>query len=112
MPRSGVPSLTQRVVRGAKHVSSFTRIVIIFNPGSTGNAARLADELRDELVRRLPDVPLELRPTEYAGHARELARKAAGTGRPLLVSVSGDGGYNEVVDGVMQAGNDQAVTAV
>jgi diacylglycerol kinase (ATP) len=28
------------------------------------------------------------------------------------VSVSGDGGYNEVVDGVMRAGNDQAVCAV
>jgi diacylglycerol kinase (ATP) len=28
------------------------------------------------------------------------------------VSVSGDGGYNEVVDGVMQAGNGQAVCAV
>jgi len=28
------------------------------------------------------------------------------------VSVSGDGGYNEVVDGVMQAGNDNAVCAV
>ena len=34
------------------------------------------------------------------------------TGRPLLVSVSGDGGYNEVVDGTMQAGNDAAVCAV
>jgi len=26
-------------------------------------------------------------------------------GRPLIVSVSGDGGHNEVVDGVMQSGN-------
>jgi diacylglycerol kinase family enzyme len=57
-------------------------------------------------------VPLELRPTQHAGHARNLARTAAATGRPLLVSVSGDGGYNEVVDGVMQAGNDEAVCAV
>ncbi len=29
-----------------------------------------------------------------------------------MVSVSGDGGYNEVVNGVMQAGNDRAVAAV
>ena len=28
-------------------------------------------------------------------------------GEPLVVSVSGDGGYNEVVNGVMQAGNDR-----
>jgi diacylglycerol kinase family enzyme len=51
-------------------------------------------------------------PTEHAGHARDLAREAAGSGRPLIVSVSGDGGYNEVVDGVMQAGNPDAVCAV
>ena len=34
------------------------------------------------------------------------------TGSPLIVSVSGDGGYNEVVNGVMDAGNDRAVCAV
>ena len=93
-------------------MSPFDRIVIIFNPQSTGNAPRSAEELRAELARRLPSVPLDLSPTQYAGHARELAREAAGTGRPLLVSVSGDGGYNEVVDGVMQASNTQAVCAV
>ena len=55
---------------------------------------------------------MHLCPTERAGHARELAAQAAATGRPLIVSVSGDGGYNEVVDGVMQAGNPNAVCAV
>jgi diacylglycerol kinase family enzyme len=93
-------------------MSQFDRIVIIFNPHSTGNAPRSAEELRDELARRLPTVPRELCPTRHAGHARELAREAAATGRPLLISVSGDGGYNEVVNGVMDAGNDRAVCAV
>jgi diacylglycerol kinase family enzyme len=93
-------------------VSSFDRIVIIFNPHSTGNAPRSAEELRDELAHRLPGVPLELSPTQHAGHARDLAREAAARGRPLVVSVSGDGGYNEVVNGVMDAGNDRAVCAV
>ena len=93
-------------------MSPFDRILIIFNPHSTGDAPQSAEELRAELARRLPGVPLEMCPTQYAGHARELAREAAGTGRPLLVSVSGDGGYNEVVDGVMQAGTDRAVCAV
>jgi diacylglycerol kinase (ATP) len=93
-------------------VSPFDRIVLVFNPHSTGDAAASAEELRAELARRLPAVPLELRPTQHAGHAREIAREVAATGRPLLVSVSGDGGYNEVVDGVMQAGNDRAVCAV
>lgn len=93
-------------------MSPFDRIVIIFNPQSTGDAPRSAEDLRAELARRLPAVPLDLCPTRHAGHARDLAREAAGRGRPLVVSVSGDGGYNEVVDGVMQAGNDQAVCAV
>jgi diacylglycerol kinase (ATP) len=93
-------------------VNPFDRIVIIFNPHSTGNAPESAEELRDELAHRLPAVPLELSPTQHAGHARDLAREAAVSGRPLVVSVSGDGGYNEVVNGVMDAGNDRAVCAV
>ena len=90
----------------------FDRIVVIFNPQSTGEAPQLAEQLRADLAQRLPDMPVQLCPTEHAGHARELAREAAGTGRPLMVSVSGDGGYNEVVDGVMQAGNPEVVCAV
>src|SRR3712207_1630024 len=93
-------------------VTPFDRIVIIFNPNSTGDAPGLAEELRADLAGRLPAVPVELCPTRYAGHARDLARDVARTGRPLLVSVSGDGGYNEVVDGVMQAGDSEAVCAV
>lgn len=90
----------------------FDRVVLIFNPASTGNASARAEELRAELARRQPDLPVTLQPTEHAGHARDLALDAARTGRPLLVSVSGDGGYNEVVDGTMQAGNDAVVCAV
>ena len=90
----------------------FDRITVIFNPQSTGPAPQRAEELKNTLADRLPDVPLHLRPTERAGHARELAAQAAATGRPLIVSVSGDGGYNEVVDGVMHAGNPNAVCAV
>ena len=90
----------------------FDRVVLIFNPASTGDASALAAELCAELQRRQPDLPVTLQPTKHAGHARDLARDATRTGRPLLVSVSGDGGYNEVVDGTMQAGNDAAVCAV
>lgn len=90
----------------------FDRVVVIFNPHSTGDAPALAEELQADLAERLPDLPVRLEPTQYAGHARVLAGEAAATGRPLIVSVSGDGGYNEVVDGVMKAGNDRAVCAV
>lgn len=94
-------------------MTPFDRVVVIFNPNSTGEAPAMAAELRDGLSARLPGLAVDLAPTEHQGHARDLARTAAtAAGRPLIVSVSGDGGYNEVVDGVMKAGNTDAVTAV
>lgn len=91
---------------------SIDRVVLIFNPNSTGDAEKSAGELRDQLASRAPELPVSLVPTEYAGHARELAADAARTGSPLVVSVSGDGGYSEVVDGMMRAGNPAAAAAV
>jgi diacylglycerol kinase (ATP) len=90
----------------------FDRVVLIYNPNSTGEAEGRARELHEELHRRLPGTDVRLLPTEHAGHATDLARETAATGSPLVVSVSGDGGYNEVVNGVMQAGNARAVSAV
>ena len=48
-------------------MSPFDRIVIIFNPHSTGDAPRSAEELRSELAQRLPDVPLQLSPPSTPG---------------------------------------------
>ena len=93
-------------------MAAFDRIVVIFNPQSTGDAPELARKLEAELAKKLPGTPVELKPTDHAGHARDLAREACATGRPLIVSASGDGGYNEVVDGVMAAGNPDVVCAV
>lgn len=93
-------------------MSRFDQIVVIFNPRSTGEAPRLAAELRADLADRMKEMPVVLCPTERAGHARELAADAAKTGSRLIISVSGDGGYNEVVDGVMRAGNKNVVCAV
>ncbi|MDQ0028452.1 diacylglycerol/lipid kinase family protein [Arthrobacter bambusae] len=93
---------------------TFESIVIIFNPNSTGDARRLAEELHAELEDLLSyPVDIRLQPTAHAGHAVELARDAvSGGGDVLVVSASGDGGYNEVVNGVMQGGNPRAVCAV
>lgn len=91
---------------------SFDRVILIFNPNSTGDAKDKAAELQNELSVRLPELPVELAATQRAGHARDLARDAARSGDPLVVSVSGDGGYNEVVDGVMASGSQNAVCAV
>jgi len=93
-------------------MNSFDQIVIIFNPNSTGDGPQLAKDLAAELKIALGNTPLKLVETKHAGHAIELAREAASEGSPLVISVSGDGGYNEVVNGVMASGNDDATAAV
>jgi diacylglycerol kinase family enzyme len=90
----------------------FDAVEIVFNPNSTGNAPQRAQELADELAERDPGLPVTLRPTERAGHGREIARDAARARKTLVVSVSGDGGYNDVVNGLMDAGVDQRYAAV
>ena len=90
----------------------FDAVEIVYNPNSTGNATERAQELADELAKRAPDLPVTMRPTERAGHGREIARDAARNGRPLVVSVSGDGGYNDVVNGLMDAEVDEVFAAV
>jgi diacylglycerol kinase (ATP) len=69
----------------------FDWIVLIYNPVNRRDPLTLAESMRKELDRRLPDVPAASQATQHAGHARELASSAAATGRPLIVAVSGDG---------------------
>jgi hypothetical protein len=97
-------------VRVAEPIDS---VLVVFNPGSTGDADVLAEQLRDELGSARPELAVRLVPTEYAGHARVIAREAASAGgRPLIVSASGDGGYNEVVNGIMDVPGTDASAAV
>ncbi|GAA1362016.1 hypothetical protein GCM10009596_20990 [Arthrobacter rhombi] len=96
----------------------FSRIFLVFNPDPEKTALYLARLLRDEIAERLPGVPVEFHATDHAGHGRELARRAAAgadqDGGPpvLIVSVSGDGGYHDVVNGVMDVPGSTAVCAV
>ncbi len=81
----------------------YTRIVIIYNPHSTRYAETKANRLANRLKRRRVE-HVDLHDTKYAGHAEELAYTAASVyEHPLIVSVSGDGGYNEVINGVLRA---------
>jgi diacylglycerol kinase (ATP) len=93
----------------ALHRELFDRIVLIYNPANPRIPRTLAEGVRDDLCRRLPDVPVTLQPTRDAGHAHELAAAAAATGRPLIVAVSGDGVYNEVVNGIMDVEGSSAL---
>lgn len=87
-------------------MQSFDHIAIIFNPNSTGDAPEMAKRLRTQIDKHTKTIGTKavLTPTKRAGHAIELARDIAlNHERPLIISVSGDGGYNEVINGAMQA---------
>jgi len=84
---------------------SFSSTSIIYNPKSTGTSKRNALDLQQRL-KRDPTITAEVQviPTKHAGHAEELAyQHAKASPYPLVISASGDGGYNEVVNGVMRA---------
>lgn len=82
----------------------YSSIDIIFNPNSTGPSRRYAEKLKAELLEFDPKLTIHLHATKYAGHAQELAYLAArSTKSPLIISSSGDGGYNEVINGAMKA---------
>lgn len=91
----------------------YSKIAIIYNPNSTGDSEAMAKELQKKLSKQLPNLKIESVATKRAGHAQELARKLAKQEKqPLIVSSSGDGGYNEVINGVMESGNGKSVCAV
>lgn len=75
-------------------------ITVIYNPNSTNNAAAKAK--RFARVAQKAGYSVRLYATAHAGHAREIARElTVKYERPLIIASSGDGGYNEVINGVM-----------
>lgn len=84
--------------------AKYSHIGIIYNPISTGEAPLKAKKLFKKLQTKLPDVETTLYRTKHAGHAEELAYELAShTKNPLIISVSGDGGYHEVINGALRA---------
>ena len=79
--RSARVSVIQEWLVRCRAVGAFDRVVLIYNPVNRRVPLTLAESMRRELGRRLPDVPVALQATQHAGHARELARAAAATGR-------------------------------
>ncbi len=97
-----------KVSKAARNrTNAFSSISIIFNPNSTGNGKAMAKDLKSGLRKRYPDQNVRLIPTLHAGHAEELAYKLAkASQRPLIISASGDGGYHEVINGIVRANNE------
>jgi diacylglycerol kinase family enzyme len=71
------------------------RVVLIVNPYSSGVTRQRVAEVTAALARRAEVV---VRQTEARGHAVELAAEAAGDADALVV-FSGDGTYNEAING-------------
>jgi diacylglycerol kinase family enzyme len=78
-------------------VGVLTNVVLIVNPLATA-----VDEHRIALVERTlaTHAGVTTRLTQRAGHATELAREAAEGGADAIFVFSGDGGFNEVVNGL------------
>lgn len=85
----------------------YSSITILYNPKSTGDGKANAEKLQHALKKK--GLECDLKPTDHAGHAEELAYKLAkASDKPLIISSSGDGGYNEVVNGAMRAQSEGA----
>ncbi len=80
---------------------NYKSAAILYNPNSTGPSKENAETFKDVVGKKLD---VKLIETAYAGHGEELAKEYAQSGEPiLLVSSSGDGGYHELINGVMEA---------
>ncbi|MCH0538279.1 diacylglycerol kinase family lipid kinase [Streptomyces sp. MUM 203J] len=80
------------------------RALLVVNPAATTTSARTRDVLIHALAS---EMKLEAVTTEYRGHARDLARRAAESEDiDLVVALGGDGTVNEVVNGLLHGGPD------
>lgn len=85
-------------------VQKFKNVVIIYNPNSTGDSEKLARTFADLAKKQFKTAKVQLIATKFVAHGEEIAAKLAKQkGKTLLVSSSGDGGYHEVINGLMAA---------
>ena len=75
------------------------RALLIINPRATSMTGRDAGLVVRALGSQLQ---LDTKQTQYRGHAGKLAAASAADGYDLVVTFSGDGTVNEVVNGLMQ----------
>lgn len=74
------------------------KVVIIYNPKSTGNSRQNAKEL--EKMLKAKGVEASTLKTTHPRHGEEIAAKYAKKDEPVfLISSSGDGGYHDVING-------------
>lgn len=81
---------------------NYSSISIIYNPIATGPAPESAKELRAALQKALPKTAVKLVETKYKYHAIELGQTLAIDPNALIIYTGGDGGYHELMNGVMK----------
>ena len=77
-----------------------TSLPVVLNPAA-GGGRLLGERPRLEAAAGALGLDLEWWPTAGPGHGEELARRAATSGRPLILAFGGDGTYNEVARGLL-----------
>jgi YegS/Rv2252/BmrU family lipid kinase len=81
---------------------------VIVNPhAASGRAGRTFGGVRAVLERRIGAVDVAF--SDHPGDAIRLSHAAALEGCPLVVAVGGDGTFNEVANGVLDAGSETSV---
>jgi diacylglycerol kinase family enzyme len=83
-----------------KVMANIKEIIIIYNPNSTGDGKRNAEELQQQLAKA-SSIHVTLTPTKFAGHAEKIVQALDNKDDTMIISSSGDGGYHEVINGVL-----------
>jgi diacylglycerol kinase family enzyme len=92
-------------------MSAISQVYIIYNPNSTGDGLVNAKSLKQSL--KASNIRCTLKVTKHAGHATDLAKELASNDpHCMVISSSGDGGYHEVINGVLGSKNPRVITGV
>jgi len=87
------------------------KVVIIYNPNSTGDGKKNAEALANSL--RAEKIEVRVRQTTHPGHATEIADSYARRSEEMiLISSSGDGGYHELINGVLPHKNTKLIVGL
>jgi diacylglycerol kinase family enzyme len=88
----------------------YSSITIIYNDVSTGASEANARNFAKKLERTAYKGSIRLLQTKHADHARQIASEITAKERhPLLISSSGDGGYNELINGALEAADESHI---
>jgi len=78
-------------------------ITFIINPVSGATKKKDIPKLIEDVLHS-SEIEVNIRETEYAGHAKEIATELSQAGNTEIVAVGGDGTINEVVNGIADSG--------